>query len=371
MPTDKTIFQEDFGSAPLATDITITGQDPSGIPSMKKVTWQSIANLFASLATFVTTMRTSLKLDTLDLVIPGGGLLIPSTGGCDSKENVTTYVNSQLYAVNKFAKTTTGQANLAFAPPAWDLGTVTAKIKCMDVGLNVVDNCDVAWAAAANVTCTADTSVKVEGTASNKMACAAGLAADALMATHAITSLDLKTIPAIYIDMMFRSDTALSAGDLVFMIDNSATCASPTKTWDMPAISANVWTPVTITCGDMSGAGNDAIISVGFKQHNDKGAMNCYSDCISWRTAKTMTIRGAAVSSGDTADVAWGTIQEIAFTPGYWTPTVATFPTLTIGGTPALADQLQFEIGCKTVATEAAGKTAFLGANINMTRSTT
>jgi hypothetical protein len=367
MPKVSIGYTED--TTPALTDIVYGVKDPGGTPLSRKLTLQTVWTLFqTSITSLTTALRTALKLDTLDLVIAGGNLLIPVTGGCDAGDNATTYVNSQIYKVNKFAKSTTGQANLSFAPPAWDLGTVTAKIKCMDVGLNVVHNCDAAWDAAANVTCTADTSVKVEGVASNKMACAAGLAAGALMATDVISSLDLKTIPAIYIDMMFRSDVALSAGDLQFMIDNTATCASPTKTWDMPAISANVWTPVTITCGDMSGAGNDAIISVGFKQVVDKGAMNCYSDCISWRTAKTMTIRGAAVSSGDTADVAWGTIQEIAFTPGYWTPTVASFPTLTIGGTPALADQLQFEIGCKTVATEAAGKTAFLGANINMTR---
>jgi len=358
-----TIFGLEEGDAPEPTDIAITGQDPAGVPVLRRTTWQSIANMIASLATFVGTMNTSLDLATFDILLRGGGLM---TGTCDEGEKITTPNNGQIFMVNKFEKAETGQAVLEFAPSAWDLGTVEAKIKAVDVGDNVLISCDVAWDAAANVVTSADTSVKLFGTGSTKMACASGLAAGALIATDVITSVNLTY--ALHIDFWFRSDVALDAGDVQLLIDDSATCASPTKAWDLPAISANTWTKVSIACGDMSGAGNNAIISIGLKQIVDKGVMNLYIDAVSYRANVTWQIQGAAMGAGDDWDTTWGTVQEIAGEPGYYSDALLTFPTLTIGGSPAAGDRLKFLVTRKSVATEAAGKSCFAGVDVIMTR---
>jgi hypothetical protein len=42
----KTLFQFTEGNAPALTDYCMTGQDPSGSPAMRRLTWQSILNLF-------------------------------------------------------------------------------------------------------------------------------------------------------------------------------------------------------------------------------------------------------------------------------------------------------------------------------------
>ena len=344
---------------------------PASVPNLESTAEDDVIMGGATIGTWVkktlaqlaAKLVTSLRISNLDLLIRGGGLL---TGTCDEGEKVTTPVTGRVLMVNKFEKAETGQAVLDWEPSAWDLGTVTAKIKAADVGGNVLNNCDTAWDAAANVTCSADTSVKVEGTGSNKMACAAGLAAGALMATDVITSVDLTY--ALHIDFWFRSDVALNAGDVQLLIDNTATCASPTKSWDLPAISANTWTKVSIVCGDMSGAGNNAIISIGLKQVVDKGAMNCYIDAVSYRTNVTYQLQITAMGAGDDWDAAWGTVQEIAFEPGYYCDAVGTFPTLTAGGTPQAADRLSFLITRKSVATEAAGKNCFAGIDIILTR---
>lgn len=42
----KTLFQLTEGVAPALTDYALTGQDPAGSPAMRRLTWQSIKNLF-------------------------------------------------------------------------------------------------------------------------------------------------------------------------------------------------------------------------------------------------------------------------------------------------------------------------------------
>lgn len=44
--TDKELFDLAQGNAPALTDMTLTGEDPSGVPVLRRVTWQTIRNLF-------------------------------------------------------------------------------------------------------------------------------------------------------------------------------------------------------------------------------------------------------------------------------------------------------------------------------------
>lgn len=47
----KTLFQYTEGNAPATTDYCLTGQDPSGSPAMRRLTWASIRNLFVGAPT--------------------------------------------------------------------------------------------------------------------------------------------------------------------------------------------------------------------------------------------------------------------------------------------------------------------------------
>lgn len=44
--TEKELFDLAQGNAPALTDMTLTGEDPSGVPVLRRVTWQTIRNLF-------------------------------------------------------------------------------------------------------------------------------------------------------------------------------------------------------------------------------------------------------------------------------------------------------------------------------------
>jgi hypothetical protein len=385
--TDSTIFGDGVpdGAAPALTDYVPIGQSPSGeTPSFVRQTLASIRNLFmgtpSAAGDFPVSIddtgkyvkrtlaqaKTILGIGELALLLPGGGLIVPATGGCDQPETITTMINSINYRVNKFAKSAIGEAEIGFAPSAYDNGVVTPYMKIMDVGLNVLNSCEVAWDAAANVTCTLDTTSKLMGANSAKMACASGLAAGALIATDVITSVDLTY--ALHIDLAVFSTVALDAGDVQLLIDNSATCASPTKTWDLPAIAANTKTKVSITCGDMSGAGNNAIISIGLKQVVDKGAFDLFIDNVSYRTLVTMQFAGNAFGAGDDKDIAYPAVIEATGEPGYFTDTLLTFAPMTFGNTPASGDSLKVQVSRKNVATEAAGKVCFCSAKLTMTR---
>ena len=60
------------------------------------------------------------------------------------------------------------------------------------------------------------------------------------------------------------------------LLDDSPECASPIKLLDIPALSAATWTLIRLDLGDASGL--TAVISVGIKQVNDKGAFDLFVD---------------------------------------------------------------------------------------------
>jgi hypothetical protein len=138
--------------------------------------------------------------------------------------------------------------------------------------------CDVAWdeAVTENVTVTVDTADFQEGEGSVKMAVADGVAAG-LLATDAITSVDLSS-GYTSIHLWIKSSVNTDAGDLQLLLDNTASCASPKKTLDIPALTAATWTHVVLDLGDC--AQLSAIISVGLYMAVDKGAFNVWVDNI-------------------------------------------------------------------------------------------
>lgn len=95
---DKTIFDLAFGeSAPELTDVTFTGQDPSGTPVLRKSTWTTIRNLLVGEPTATNDMimasgtawgkktiaqvGAAMGLDVTGFTVPiGDGALVISTG---------------------------------------------------------------------------------------------------------------------------------------------------------------------------------------------------------------------------------------------------------------------------------------------------
>jgi hypothetical protein len=187
------------------------------------------------------------------------------------------------------------------------LFTVTDTFAIEEIGLFdnsallIVEDCEDAWVAEANVTATADAGVFKVGTHSSKLAVADAAGVDALLATEVI-SVDLTTYE--YINLWVRSTVALDAGDMQLLLDEDAACASPDKTLDIPAVGADTWTLVQMDMGDVSAL--NAVISVGVKQHVDKGAFSLYLDHIHCPGTMLMRAKYAAtrnVENGDTLQI--------------------------------------------------------------------
>jgi len=141
-----------------------------------------------------------------------------------------------------------------------------------------IHNCDTVWdeLVDGDVTASIDTSIQREGSGCLKLVVAAGCGAGDILATMDISSLDLTGCDSL--EIWIYSTTALDAGDLQVLLDNSASCATPLEELNIPATSANTWTRHVIT---LAAAPDDsAIISVGLKMVTDKGAFTLYSDDI-------------------------------------------------------------------------------------------
>jgi hypothetical protein len=83
--------------------------------------------------------------------------------------------------------------------------------------------------------------------------------------------------PGTAISFWASSSVALSAGDLQWMDDSSATLNSPEDTVNLPAIPANTWTYVTLRAANSA---NKAFRSYGFNQAVDKGAFRLEIDAL-------------------------------------------------------------------------------------------
>lgn len=155
--------------------------------------------------------------------------------------------------------------------------------------------CDVVWdeLVDGDVTASADTTVYKEGTASLKLVVADACAAGDKLATDNITSANLSTYHAI--TAWIRSTTALNASDIQILLDDTASCASPLESLNLPAITANTWTKVKLALA--TPASDTAIISVGVKMVVDKGAFTLYVDDI--KAVKADTFTGNTTSNND------------------------------------------------------------------------
>ena len=120
-----------------------------------------------------------------------------------------------------------------------------------------------------------DTQDRKLGTQSLKMVIAAGASAGDFV-TDSIASKDLSKYDTV--EMWVKSTVATSAGNLKLLLDDTASCASPLETLEIPALSADTWTFVRMSLSNPETA--TAIISVGLEYDSDLGACTVWIDDI-------------------------------------------------------------------------------------------
>jgi archaellin len=112
----------------------------------------------------------------------------------------------------------------------------------------VLSLADSAWTGSSNVTSTADSTDKKEGTSS------ADLNIDASFTTGLVACADLSaTVDLTSIDsvtLWVKYGTTTDAGDVELILDDSAGCASSLENIDMPVLVANTWKLVTLAITD-------------------------------------------------------------------------------------------------------------------------
>ena len=126
-----------------------------------------------------------------------------------------------------------------------------------------------------DITVTVDTEDKKRGTGSNKFVIAAGASAGDI-ATDSISSKDISKYD--YLECWVKSTVATSAGNLKILLDDSASCASPIETLEVPALTANTWTYVRIALANPET--DTAIISIGLEYDADLNACQVRLDDI-------------------------------------------------------------------------------------------
>ena len=126
-----------------------------------------------------------------------------------------------------------------------------------------------------DITVTVDTEDKKRGTGSNKFVIA-GAATGGEIATDSITSKDISKYD--YLECWVKSTVPTSSGNLKILLDDSASCASPKETLDVPALAADTWTYVRMALSNPEL--NTAIISIGLEYDADLGACQVRLDDI-------------------------------------------------------------------------------------------
>ena len=126
-----------------------------------------------------------------------------------------------------------------------------------------------------DITVTVDTEDKKRGTGSNKFVIAAGASAGDI-ATDSIGSKDISKYD--YLECWIKSTVATSAGNLKILLDDSASCASPIETLEVPALAANTWTYARMALANPET--DTAIISIGLEYDADLNACQIRLDDI-------------------------------------------------------------------------------------------
>jgi hypothetical protein len=158
-----------------------------------------------------------------------------------------------------------------------------------------IHDADTVWTEStdSDVTLAADDKDFKQGTASLRFTVTASASAGDILASHAITSVDISGYDTI--EFWIKSTVATTAaGDLQLHLDDTASVASPLETVSVPVLVADTWTYVRATMANPEL--DTAIISVGLDYNVDIGAVVIWLDDIK-------------VVKNDTAD--WRTMDKI------------------------------------------------------------
>ena len=142
----------------------------------------------------------------------------------------------------------------------------------------VVENCEDAWNEQVDGDCTAtlDAADFKVGAGSAKFEIAVGMSAGDIACTEAIVVASLASYT--HLGFWIKSSVLFTAGQLQILLDDTANCASPLETLNVPATAANTWTFHTVPLANP--ATDLLLISIGLKYTADLGACNVWLDDI-------------------------------------------------------------------------------------------
>ena len=188
--------------------------------------------------------------------------IIDATGQAyDPTENVELHADSK---------------NMRFDIPS-NISIINRLFYRSKISSTVLHSCNAAFdeTVDSDITVTVDTEDKKRGTGSNKFVIAAGASAGDI-ATDSISSKDISKYD--YLECWIKSTVATSAGNLKILLDDSASCASPIETLEVPALTANTWTYVRMALANPET--DTAIISIGLEYDADLNACQVRLDDI-------------------------------------------------------------------------------------------
>ena len=140
----------------------------------------------------------------------------------------------------------------------------------------IIEDCEDTWDeyVDTNVTSTIDAVDFKAGAGSVKLDVADTAGTGIILATEAITSLDISSTDTM--KLWIKSNITTTQGDLQLLLDDTPDCASPLETLNIPALTSGEWTNVELT---LSNPGSlTAIISVGLKYLTDLGTCTIHLD---------------------------------------------------------------------------------------------
>lgn len=141
-----------------------------------------------------------------------------------------------------------------------------------------IDNADAVWSELVDtdVTASLDDEDYREGSGSNKFVLAAGLAANDIIASENVSTVDLSGMT--HVEWWAKSTVTTTAGDLQLILSTTASAGTETELLDFPALTAGEWTRCRVALANPES--DSAIISVGIKYTTDIGAATIWIDGI-------------------------------------------------------------------------------------------
>jgi hypothetical protein len=236
------------------------------------------------------------------------------TGGNDGNDG-SSFANRKLTLASAVSGLTGGDTVRVMASAAatsmaqnatWTNASQTVTLTTA-VTLNITD-CETAWTASLNVTSTASTTTFRENTKSANHVIAAGFVTG-LASFFATGTLDLS--PYQQVSFWFRSTGTHASGVFTVTLCTDVAGVTAVHTLTVPALTANIWTPVTI---NNAGALNSAIKSVALNCVSDPGAVTVNIDniiaCKASSSADSLTLT-SLISLNTDSNTPWFAIKSI------------------------------------------------------------